>query len=146
MRGWFHRLHEWATREPVARVDDPVLGELVMQDSAWECTVSSASGPIILRVGGRYEPDPGLIETARSTCREIDCFIDRVTSYLRHEAQQAAWSQFAAELTSLTVHDINYWWPRQPHAGMVFFAGPDACRLWHCDIDGESFSGLAFDT
>lgn len=146
MFDWFRRLHEWATRNPVARINDPILGELVISDLSWECSVPSRVGPIILRVGGRYEPDPTLIETARRTFSRIDDFVDHVTHFLKTEAQNKAWSQFVDEINSLTIRDINFWWPKKPKAGMVFFAAPDECKLWHCDVNDDRCFGLTFDS
>lgn len=108
MPGWLHRLHEWATRNPVSRVDDPVLGQLLLNESYWECKVTSQSGPIVLGIGGRYEPDPALIETARATYSSIDAFVDRGMEYLQAESHQAAWEPLANEILSLTIRDINY--------------------------------------
>ena len=53
MRNILHRIHEWATRVPVARFHDSVLGELVLNESAWECSLPTNDGPITLMVGGR---------------------------------------------------------------------------------------------
>ena len=146
MPGWLHRLREWATRNPVSRVDDPVLGKLLINESYWECTVTSQSGPIVLGIGGRYEPDPALIETARATLSSIDAFVDSVTEYLQTESHQAAWEPLADEIRALTIHDINYWWPKRPRSGMICFNCPDECGLWRCDVDEGSFSGLTFDS
>lgn len=146
MRLLLHRILEWATRDRVARFCDPVLGELVINETWWECTVVSKRGPITLGVGGRYEPDEQLIETARRTCQHIDEFVDSVAAYLRHESEQPIWRRFAAEVRVQAIKDVYYWWPRKPAAGMIFFTGPDQCRLWHCDIDDGRLCGLAFDS
>jgi hypothetical protein len=150
LSGWrrlLHRIHEWATRNPVCRINDPILGELVINESSWwECMVLSKDGTIVLNVGGRYEPDEKLIETARETFMNIDMFIDKVTAYLKIESEQKLWGMHAQEINTLKIRDINYWWPRKPNAGMVFFNGPDEYKLWHCDIDGPRLYGLAFDS
>ena len=146
MRHFFHRIHEWATRNPALRIEDPVLGELVINESSWQCSVDTRNGPIMLSVGGRYEPDERPLRTARETVQQIDSFIDRVADYLKRESQQEIWQPFSDEINSLAISDVNYWWPRKPNAGMIFFRGPDECKLWHCDIDGQRFSGLAFDS
>lgn len=142
----FHRIHEWATRDKVCCLSDPVLGELVLNDSSWECTVESNAGSIVVRVGGRYEPDEGLIATARQTYAKIDDFVLTVNNYLSAEAQADVWKPFANELLELSIADINYWWPEKPSAAMIFFRGTDECKLWHCDIDGEQLFGLTFDS
>jgi hypothetical protein len=100
----------------------------------------------VLIVGGRYEPDKQLLGNAHETFQHIDAFIDRVAAYLKMEAEQKMWQYFADEINALTISDINYWWPRKPNAGMIFFRGPDDCKVWHCDIDGSRFFGLAFDS
>lgn len=82
----------------------------------------------------------------RSPLTWIDEFIDQVGEYLKVESQPAAWRQFADEIDSLTIQDVNYWWPKKPRAGMVFFNGPDEFRLWHRDIDANRLFGLAFDS
>lgn len=142
----FRRLHEWATRRPVARLEDPVLGELVLYDSSWECRVETRTGPFTLSVGGRYEPDERLLETARETVLSVDNFVDRVAEYLASESRQENWQPFADEMKQLTVSEVSYSWPRNPDAGMIFFQGPDDCKLWHCDVEGARFSGLVFDS
>ncbi len=146
MRNFFHCIHEWATRKPVSRYVDPMLGELVINESCWQCSIDTTGGHITLSIGGRNDPDEKLLETARETLQQIDNFVDRVSDYLSCESQEDTWRQFADEINSLTIADVNYWWPRKPETGMVFFRGPDECKLWHCDINGQQFSGLAFDS
>ena len=146
MRKLVQRFHEWATREPILAVDDAVLGELVYNENSWQCRVDSRAGRIVISIGGRYEPDQRILETGRETFQQIDRFIDRASDYLASETQRKCWQPFVGEIKSLRITDINYWWPHQPEAGMIYFAGPDECRLWHCDVDGANFSGLAFDT
>lgn len=123
-----------------------MLGELILHDSSWECCVESKAGPVTLSIGGRYEPDEQLLKAARETARSIDEFVDRVDEYLASESQQENWQQFADEVQQLAIAEVSYSWPRNPEAGMIFFQGPDDCRLWHCDIEGPRLSGLVFDT
>ncbi|MCA9027275.1 MAG: hypothetical protein KDA86_18850 [Planctomycetaceae bacterium] len=146
MQNLFHRIHEWATRKPVGRFDDPVLGELVLNESSWQCSVDTRVGLIIMSVGGHNQPDERILDTARETVRHIDKFINRVADYLAWESKKEVWRPFADEINSLVIADVNYWWPRDPGAGMIFFKGPDECKLWHCDIDGSRFCGLTFDS
>ena len=143
---WLSRIHEWATRNPVMRVDDPVLGELNYSESSWECRLNAAVGPIVLRIGGRYEPDPQLIATARDTAHRIEQIYSDAKAYLKTESEQPHWTPFADEINSLRIQDISYWWPKKPKSGMIFFEGPDECRLWHCDIDDGRLFGLVFDS
>ena len=146
MPHWLHWLQEWLTRDPVSQFNDPILGEIMLNESAWECAVNSPSGRITLRVGGRYEPDEALLESARQTFHNLPRFIDRVTDYLREESEHETWQEFAEEISALRINDVNYWWPRKPQVGMIFFKGPDECKIWHCDIDGSRLFGLAFDS
>lgn len=143
---WLHSLHEWATRNPVSQFNDSILGQLLIEDSWWERQVDSSSGPVVLRVGGRYEPDAALLATARTTFGRIDTFLAEVHEFLQAEAERPAQRKFAEEIRSLRVHDIAYWWPKTPQAGMIFFEGPDELKLWHCDIDSNRLSGLVFDS
>ena len=142
---WLSRLHEWATRRPVYRVDDPVLGELVINETYWECTIAAESGPIVLGVGGRYEPDTALIESARNTFLRIDEFVGEVKAHLKAESEKG-WEPASEELNSLTISSVGYYWPKQPNSGLIFFDGPDECKAWRCEINGEQISGLTFDT
>src|SRR5690349_14466292 len=131
MHQWLERLREWATRDKVTHYHDPCLGELLINETCWECTVASKSGPIILRVGGRYEPEPVVLTNAGATFERIDEFVGEVEAYLAIEAQNSLWRQFCDEIRSLRIHDVSFWWPRNPDSGMIFFDGPDECRLWH---------------
>lgn len=148
--GWLTRLKDWATREPVGRVDDERLGPIVLNDGGADgCWVARAplGGRLVLfEIGGRYEPDPALVARAAGILRSFDRFTAVVAEFLAAEAQRDTWSPFAAEIRSLVVRDVCLYWPRRPGDGMVFFDGPDADRCWRCDLIGEVPAGLGFDT
>ncbi|MEZ6145199.1 MAG: hypothetical protein R3B91_07145 [Planctomycetaceae bacterium] len=99
MQNLFHRIHEWATRKPVGRFDDPVLGELVLNESSWQCSVDTRVGLIIMSVGGHNQPDERILDTARETVRHIDKFINRVADYLAWESKKEVWRPFAMKST-----------------------------------------------
>ena len=51
LRRFYQTIHEWITRVPIERQCDPVLGELVIEESWWECTVSVKAGTDSTRCG-----------------------------------------------------------------------------------------------
>ena len=149
MRKWLSRLHEWATRDRVGQFHDPVLGELLLDETDWGTTIESPTGPITIWVGGRYEPDERVLETARETVENRDEFLAGVRAFLHAESEKFNTPKLRPlmdEVRALKVHDVNYWWPKHPRSGMIFFDGPDECRLWHCDIQDGELSSLVFDT
>jgi hypothetical protein len=44
---WLTRIHEWAARDRVTRFVDPILGELVINETWWECRVGTPIGKAI---------------------------------------------------------------------------------------------------
>jgi hypothetical protein len=148
--GWLSRLKEWATRNPVGQVDDEQLGPLVLNeadaDGRWVARVSARGREIRFEIGGRYEPDTGLIARARDIYGSFDCFAADVTAFLAAEAERPEWVPFADEIRALTIEVIGLPWPRRPDDGMIFFTGPDAYRCWRCDLIGRTPVGLNFDS
>jgi len=146
MLGILKWLFRPTARDRVERFHDPVLGELVLTDLQWECTVTHQAGSIIFRIGGTHEPAPELVSAVCDIVNDIEAFTRRVTDYLRSEADQSRYAGEADEISSLKIQDVNFWWPDKPTAGMIFFEGPDEFRGWHCDIDGSRLYGLTFDS
>jgi hypothetical protein len=149
MPGWFGKLRDAATRNPVMQVDDAELGALEYNESWWESSIPSKEGTIKLCVGGRYEPDPALIEMARATAKRIDMFIDEVKAHCSNEAGHNDFRTMpgvAEEIASLRISDIHYVWPKTPAHGMIYFNGPDELKIWHCDIEDGKLLGLTFDS
>jgi len=149
MPTWLKRLHEWATRDPVSRFDDPKLGELIICDTGRECSIEGPDGPILLEVGGRYEPDPAILETARATAGRIDEFTEEVKTFLQRQTEAVsekvsgpALEMYRAEASALRMKSISSWWPKRPMSGMIFFEGPDECKQWRCDIDEGELCNL----
>ncbi len=153
MGKWLSRLHEWATRDPVARFNDPVLGEFIICDTGWERTIDGPVGPIVLEVGGRYEPDPAILETARATAGRINEFNEEVKVFIKREIEAVPekvtgeeMELYREEVSALQITNISYWWPKRPTSGMIFFKGPDECKQWRCDIDNGELCNLNFDS
>lgn len=104
-------------------------------------------------VGGRYEPDPAILESARATAGRIDAFTAEVKAYLRDHCASLAgklseeeMAAYREEVEVLQIQTISYWWPKRPNCGMIFFTGPDECKCWRCDIEDGKLCGLIFDT
>jgi hypothetical protein len=144
--GWLSRLKEWATRDPVERVDDEQLGQLVLNERGWEARVTFDGRPIGFEIGGRYEPDPVLVARAREIHASFDRFTARVAAFLETEAARDEWAPFADEIRALAIRDICLFWHTRPDDGMIFFDGPDECLCWRCDLIGQSPTGLGFDS
>jgi hypothetical protein len=143
---WLSRLKEWATRDPVGRVDDEQLGPLVLNEGCWEAQVTPEGSSIRFRIGGRFAPDPVLITRARDILSSFDQFAVEVAGFLASEAAREEWSPFADEIRALAIRDLCLFWPHRPDDGMIFFGGPDECRCWRCDLIGRVPSGLGFDS
>jgi hypothetical protein len=148
--GWLLRLKEWATRNPVSRVDDEQLGPLILNDGGtdgcWVARVTAEGRPVDFEIGGRYEPDPALIGRARDILASFDQFAAEVAAFLVGEAARQEWEPFAAEIRALSIRHICLFWPHRREDGMIFFDGPDECRCWRCDLMGQVPVGLGFDT
>lgn len=143
---WFSRLKEWATRDPVGRADDDLLGPLILNEGCWESRLTIRGKPICFQIGGRYSPDPALIARARTMILSFDEFEAGVNAFLDTEASRDFWAPFAAEIRSLSIRDVCLFWPRRLDDGMVFFDGPDECRCWRCDLMGMKPTGLGYDS
>jgi hypothetical protein len=148
--GWLSRLKEWATRDPVGRVDDEQLGPLVLNDGGadgcWVAHITVHGRSIRFEIGGRYEPDPALVARARAIHGSFDRFATDVAGFLAVEAAREEWAPFADEIRALAVGDICLFWPHRPDDGLIFFDGPDECRCWRCDLIGRVPVGLGFDS
>jgi hypothetical protein len=148
--GWLSRLKEWATRDPVGRVDDDRLGPLILNDGGtdgcWVARVTVQSRPVRFEIGGRYEPDAMLIRRAHDILASFDRFAAEVATFLADEAARPEWQPFAAEIRALAIRDICLFWPDQHDDGMIFFDGPDECRCWRCDLIERVPVGLGFDS
>jgi hypothetical protein len=148
--GWLSRLKEWATRDAVGRVEDERLGALILNDGGaegcWVARVTAQGRPVTIQIGGRYEPDPALIERARDIAVSIDRLVAEVAAFLACEAARSEWEPFAAEIRALAIRDICLFWPNRPDEGMIFFDAPDEGLCWRCDLVGGVPSGLSFDS
>lgn len=148
----FRRLYEWATRSPVPVCQVEGLGELVLEEQAWSCSLDSPQGPIRLWIGGRYEPAPELIASGQALQVRIAEFLEQLANHLDDVVSQLdtvgdSFDQYIAlEIKSLKVREISLTRPRCPSQGIVFFDGPDDTRLWRLDFDGDRFSALGCDT
>lgn len=152
MRAFLHRIHEWATRSPVDRYEDPVLGEFIVCDMGWEITVEGPDGPITLAVGGRYEPDEALLGRLRAIAGDLEGFTKRVKAFVEDQGRYVAETlseddarAYQGELRALKIESITCVWPKSPTLIMIYFSGPDECKCWRCDQIGEEFSNLVFD-
>lgn len=147
--GWFSRIKEWATRDPIGRVEDDQLRPLVLNDGGtdgcWMARVTWQGRPVTIEIGGWYEPDSALFARARTLLAGFDRFAAEVGGFLVAEAGQAEWAVFADEIRSLVIRDVCLFWPRRPEDGMVYFDGPTEWRCWRCDIIGRRLTCLGFD-
>jgi hypothetical protein len=112
--GWLSRLREWATQNPVGRVDDPLLGPLVLNDSWWEAQVVVNGVPFCVQIGGRNEPDAELVARARHLVASFDQFAARVSTFLATEADQPEWFGFNDEIRALVIREVCLFWPNRP--------------------------------
>jgi hypothetical protein len=144
---WLARLLEWATREAVGRVDDELLGPLVLNDGGtegcWVARVVAHGRPICFEIAGRYEPAPKLVNHARDIFLGFDTFVAEIEGFL--EAEAARMEPCAAEIRALAIRDITLFWPDRPDDGMIFFDGGNDCRCWRCELVGRAPIGLTFD-
>ena len=140
--GWLSQLKEWATRRPVARVDDEVLGPLIYMEGCWEAELTLAGRPIGFAIGGRYEPDPAAIARARDIAGSFEQFEKEVAAYLLSVAAQEEYSVAAAQIRSLVIRHVAL---HNRVDGMVFFDGGDEFSCWRCDLNGRRPIELGFD-
>ncbi|MGL6074418.1 MAG: hypothetical protein ACRC8S_09690 [Fimbriiglobus sp.] len=143
--GWFSRFRDWATQNPAGRVDDLLLGPLVLNDSWWEAQVVANGLPVCLQIGGRNEPDAELVARARHLVAGLDEFAARVSGFLAAEADQPEWFGFTDEIRALVIREICLFWPNRPDEGMVFFEG-SGWRCWRCDLIRLEPTSLAYDS
>jgi hypothetical protein len=132
-------------REPVQELNHPTLGTLVYdrESRKWGKTATLSGRPFRLSVGGDYEPDPGLLDTASKVEAGSSGLAAALQAFLAHEAAETP--EFAGEIRSLAVADVGIWWPKQPDAAMIWFDGPSPERIWHCDYKNGVLSGLVSD-
>jgi hypothetical protein len=140
--GWLGRVKEWATRRPVARVDDALLGPLTYHEHCWNAELTLAGRPVGFMIGGRYEPDPAAIARARDIAGSFDQFEAGVAAYLAEIASREEWSVAANNIRSLAIRHIAMY---NATEGMVFFDGEDEFGCWRCDLDGTRPTELSFD-
>jgi hypothetical protein len=149
--GWLSRLKERATRDSVGRVEDEQLGPLILNDrgtdGCWVARITAQSRLTCFEIGGRYEPDPVLIERARDILQSFDRFAAEVEAFLVAEAERPEWEPFADEIRALVIKEICLFWPARPDDGMIFFeARPQEFRWWRCDLIARVPVGLGFDS
>lgn len=144
--GWVARLKEWATRNPVERIDDTVLGPLVLNESYWQFEFEHSGRTVQIDLGGRYEPDPYAVERARHLRADFGSFAELVDSYLRTEAARPLWADFADEIQTLRISNISLWPQCHRVDGMVFFEDVPTLRCWRCDLNGTWPTGLGYDS
>lgn len=147
---WLTRLKEWLTRDPVVRVDDAVLGPLVLNDDytdgCWATRPGEMSG-VRFEIGGRYEPDPTLIAEARNIHQSFETFAARVHAFLEETASRPEWAWVAEEIRALRLTHICLYWSDRPDEAMLFFEGPrDEERCWRCDLIEQHPTGLGYDS
>src|SRR5262249_7354365 len=100
--GWLSRLKDWASRDPVGRVDDEQLGPRALNDGGadgcWVARVTVQGRPIRFEIGGRYEPDPALVARAQAILGSFDRFAAEVAGFLAAEAARDEWAPSADEI------------------------------------------------
>jgi hypothetical protein len=141
---WLSQLKEWATRRPVARVDDDVLGPLNYKEGCWEAERTLAGRPIGFAIGGRYEPDPAAIARARDIAGSFEQFEKEIAAYLASVAAREEYSVAADEVRSLVIRQVALFHRGGPADGVVFFDGGDEFRSWRCDLNGRQPTELGF--
>jgi hypothetical protein len=144
--GWLAKAWEKLTRDKIERVEDEILGPLVLEESSWQATVEVNGRTLQFSIGGGFEPDAVLIARAQEICRTFDQFARDVASFLAAEAEKPEGKMFADQIRSLVLKDICLFWPDRPEDGMLFFDGPDKSLVWRCDLKGKTPVGLGYDS
>ena len=146
LRQLLNRIYKWLTKKPAYEVDDPVLGRLTFEENSWQGSFPTEYGELRLSVGGYYEPDKNLIQSARKVYENLDSFLMKTHEYLKYEAEKSTSYEFREEVIQQKISDICFTCPDSPGTAMVFFDGPDNYHVWHCEYVNSEFRNLTYDT
>jgi hypothetical protein len=141
---WKKLLHK--QEERLVQRGHPSLGllEFDPEEEAWVARATLGGRRIRILVVGELEPDPRLVDRAAHVFADYESFQKDITRFLELEAADRP--QFSDEIRHLEVADVCFYWPDRPKDAMLFFAGSDDSRVWHCDhLDGCP-SLLTFDS
>lgn len=129
----------------VPEINDPALGRLVLNDEVdwWEAKVQKDGDTVGFGIGGRQTPDPALIRHAVDILNDYSHFKAMVADFLK--AETVHFKEYEEEIERLTIDDVCLCWPERPNDGMIYFNGPDDCRVWRCDYVSRKPKGLGFD-
>lgn len=125
-------------------VQDPLLGELKLnEDSSWWDARTDADGERInFQIGGKYEPDPGLIAHARTILANYGAFLRNVKEGL--EREKIKFKGYEKEIDELKIETISFLWPARQNDGIIFFEKVEG-RLWRMDYISRKPQGLGFN-
>jgi hypothetical protein len=146
MLRWLTSLFHVSRPDRREQVSDAVLGPLRLDGDGqwWEAAVRIGGKAVGFKVGGEAEPSGALLAHAHEIVRSFPVFERMVSEFLAEEARRL--EPAAEEIRQLAIEDICLFWPERPDDGMIFFNGPDACRLWRCDYINRRPVGLGFDS
>jgi hypothetical protein len=145
-------------RSPPSTIVDPVLGRLISYGGGWEGELRLADGRSVeLGVfGGEDQPEVESLELCRQFALKPAEFAQQVDEFLRGEARQRQWRNFAAEIVRQRISSVSIGRKRAPLEGWIFLedsADPGTLsdddysdRAWRCWYSAGKLSGLAFDS
>jgi hypothetical protein len=129
----------------VAEFADPALGVLVYDanDEAWLKTVEADGLRLRLSIGGDSEPH----EVLRQNAARLEAALPELLAQVPELLQRGAMSMppLAGEISSLEVHEIAFWWDKEPDVAMVWLRGGSEGRMWHSTYKLGRLGDLAFD-
>ena len=148
--GLFDRLKALvaASPTPIASLSHPILGQLVYDEEveAWRVAAVTPAGSLPLLLYGDSEPGGAVLEKAVQLVRSSGVFLAELEAFLEAEAKLQ--TVVAVEIRQLQLEDVSLFPAKGsgPVTGMVYFRGPDADRVWRCDLDNDRLHHLGFDS
>lgn len=135
-------------REPIASLNDPVLGEFAFdKELGWKKCVHVGDSEAEVVIGSDGElPSDEMIRIARMWVANWTAEKPRLVQYIRKELAGWTFEPDIPDPDRFTLESINVLWPDHPNTCMIFLSFPgDEDRAWHITLEGMKPQGFAYD-